>query len=107
MIFLYILIQQNFLIIHMHGTCLLEYCMLKFYYELNLILYSSFVFHRSLYDDKDQDDFLLSLLGRIKQHEKDIERMCNKNYQVKRLNFLINCVGVVLSDIHVYYKNNF
>lgn len=44
-----------------------------------LLLYLS----RSLYDDNEKDDFLVSLQTRIKQHEKDIERMCNKNYQVR------------------------
>ena len=47
-----------------------------------LLLYLS----RSLYDDSEQDDFLVSLQTRIKQHEKDIERMCNKNYQVRPRN---------------------
>ena len=38
-------------------------------------------FHRALYDDDEQEEFLLSLQSRVKLHEKDIERMCNKNYQ--------------------------
>lgn len=36
---------------------------------------------RTLYDGEDQVEFLQSLSSRIKNHEKDIERMCNKNYQ--------------------------
>lgn len=36
---------------------------------------------RTLYDGEEQDDFLKSLAARIRGHEKDIERMCNKNYQ--------------------------
>jgi hypothetical protein len=36
---------------------------------------------RSIYEEKEQDDFLNSLSTRIKQHDRDIERMCNKNYQ--------------------------
>ena len=35
----------------------------------------------SLYDGEDQQEFLQSLSTRIKNHDKDIERMCNKNYQ--------------------------
>lgn len=35
----------------------------------------------SLYDGEDQQEFLQSLSARIKNHDKDIERMCNKNYQ--------------------------
>ena len=34
-----------------------------------------------MYDDDEQEEFLLSLQSRVKLHEKDIERMCNKNYQ--------------------------
>ena len=37
--------------------------------------------HRTLYEGGEQESFLDSLLTRIKGHEKDIERMCNKNYQ--------------------------
>lgn len=37
--------------------------------------------HRTLYDGEEQEDFLQSLTNRIKNHDKDIERMCNKNYQ--------------------------
>ena len=36
---------------------------------------------RTLYDCDEQEEFLESLSGRIKEHEKEIERMCNKNYQ--------------------------
>lgn len=36
---------------------------------------------RTLYDCDEQEEFLESLSTRIKNHEKDIERMCNKNYQ--------------------------
>lgn len=36
---------------------------------------------RTLYDGEEQEDFLQSLSNRIKNHDKDIERMCNKNYQ--------------------------
>ena len=35
----------------------------------------------TLYEGDEQEDFLQSLSTRIKNHEKDIERMCNKNYQ--------------------------
>lgn len=38
---------------------------------------------RALYIEGEQDDFLQSLAGRVKHHDKDIERMCNKNYQVR------------------------
>ena len=37
--------------------------------------------HRTLYEGGEQESFLDSLLIRVKGHEKDIERMCNKNYQ--------------------------
>ena len=36
---------------------------------------------RTLYDSEEQDTFLESLASRVRGHEKDIERMCNKNYQ--------------------------
>lgn len=36
---------------------------------------------RTLYEDEGQEAFHESLALRIKAHEKDIERMCNKNYQ--------------------------
>jgi len=36
---------------------------------------------RTLYEGEEQESFLESLLTRIKGHERDIERMCNKNYQ--------------------------
>lgn len=36
---------------------------------------------RTLYDCDEQEEFLESLSSRIKDHEKEIERMCNKNYQ--------------------------
>ena len=36
---------------------------------------------RTLYEGEEQEQFLDSLSSRIKGHEKDIERMCNKNYQ--------------------------
>ena len=41
----------------------------------------AFLFHRTLYEGEEQESFLESLLTRIKGHERDIERMCNKNYQ--------------------------
>ena len=40
-----------------------------------------FSLHRTLYEGGEQESFLDSLLTRIRGHEKDIERMCNKNYQ--------------------------
>ena len=36
---------------------------------------------RTVYDGDESEQFLESLNTRIKVHEKDIERMCNKNYQ--------------------------
>ena len=36
---------------------------------------------RTLYEEEEQESFHESLGMRIKGHEKDIERMCNKNYQ--------------------------
>jgi hypothetical protein len=36
---------------------------------------------RTLYEEEEQESFHESLGVRIKGHEKDIERMCNKNYQ--------------------------
>lgn len=36
---------------------------------------------RTLYEEEEQESFHESLTMRIKAHEKDIERMCNKNYQ--------------------------
>ena len=36
---------------------------------------------RTLYEEEEQESFHESLTVRIKAHEKDIERMCNKNYQ--------------------------
>lgn len=36
---------------------------------------------RTLYEEEEQESFHESLAMRIKAHEKDIERMCNKNYQ--------------------------
>ena len=35
----------------------------------------------TLYEEEEQESFHESLGVRIKGHEKDIERMCNKNYQ--------------------------
>lgn len=48
-----------------------------------IILFSAHppFFSRTLYDCDEQEEFLESLSTRIKDHEKDIERMCNKNYQ--------------------------
>ena len=37
--------------------------------------------HRTLYEEEEQESFHESLAVRIKSHEKDIEKMCNKNYQ--------------------------
>ena len=37
--------------------------------------------YRTLYEEEEQESFHESLGMRIKGHEKDIERMCNKNYQ--------------------------
>ena len=54
-------------------------CML---YTLYIVLCHVHYTCRSLYDENEQDEFMKSLFTRIKQHEKDIERMCNKNYQV-------------------------
>jgi len=34
-----------------------------------------------VYDGDESLKFLTSLNARIKVHDKDIERMCNKNYQ--------------------------
>lgn len=36
---------------------------------------------RTLYEGEEQGAFHESLATRIKGHERDIERMCNKNYQ--------------------------
>lgn len=36
---------------------------------------------RTLYEEEEQESFHDSLALRIKAHEKDIEKMCNKNYQ--------------------------
>lgn len=36
---------------------------------------------RTVYDGDESQKFLTSLNVRIKVHDKDIERMCNKNYQ--------------------------
>lgn len=36
---------------------------------------------RTLYEEEEQESFHESLTMRIKAHERDIERMCNKNYQ--------------------------
>ena len=36
---------------------------------------------RTLYEGEEQEEFLDCLSTRIKVHEKEIERMCNKNYQ--------------------------
>ena len=36
---------------------------------------------RTVYDGDESEAFLESLNSRIKVHDKDIERMCNKNYQ--------------------------
>ncbi|XP_064382497.1 exocyst complex component 6B-like isoform X2 [Halichondria panicea] len=36
---------------------------------------------RTLYEGEEQEEFLGCLSSRIKNHERDIERMCNKNYQ--------------------------
>lgn len=36
---------------------------------------------RTLYEGEEQGSFHESLATRIKGHERDIERMCNKNYQ--------------------------
>ena len=36
---------------------------------------------RTVYDGDESEEFLKSLNARIKVHDKDIERMCNKNYQ--------------------------
>jgi hypothetical protein len=36
---------------------------------------------RTLYEEEEQDAFHESLSLRIRSHEKDIEKMCNKNYQ--------------------------
>ena len=38
-------------------------------------------FCRTVYDGDESEQFLESLNARIKVHDKDIERMCNKNYQ--------------------------
>ena len=48
---------------------------------MNILFDAHLPFLRTLYDCDEQDEFLESLSGRIKDHEKDIERMCNKNYQ--------------------------
>ena len=50
-------------------------------WESIFYLMPTYPFLRTLYDCDEQDEFLESLSGRIKDHEKDIERMCNKNYQ--------------------------
>ena len=34
-----------------------------------------------MYDGDESQKFLTNLNARIKVHDKDIERMCNKNYQ--------------------------
>ena len=36
---------------------------------------------RAVYEGEEVEAFQNSLANRIKVHEKDIERMCNKNYQ--------------------------
>ena len=36
---------------------------------------------RTLYEEEEQESFHESLTLRIRSHEKDIEKMCNKNYQ--------------------------
>ena len=36
---------------------------------------------RTLYEEQEQESFHESLEARIKGHERDIEKMCNKNYQ--------------------------
>ena len=36
---------------------------------------------RAVYDESKQSAFLQLLEGRIRQHDKDIERMCNHHYQ--------------------------
>lgn len=41
----------------------------------------SFGLSRAVYDELKQEQFLQLLEGRIKQHDKDIERMCNHHYQ--------------------------
>ena len=50
-------------------------------FKLYIETYLSLFTFRSLYDGDDKQEFLQSLSTRIKNHEKDIERMCNKNYQ--------------------------
>ena len=37
--------------------------------------------NRAVYEGEEVEAFQNSLANRIKVHEKDIERMCNKNYQ--------------------------
>ena len=44
-------------------------------------MHLTFYFCRTLYEEEDQDSFHESLALRIRSHEKDIEKMCNKNYQ--------------------------
>ena len=42
---------------------------------------SFFYKHRAIYDGDEHDRFMEKLDMRIKNHDKDIERMCNCHYQ--------------------------
>lgn len=60
---------------------------------------------RSLYDSDAQDAFLESLSSRIKVHDRDIERMCNKNYQgfIESVSELLKVKSDALKlKVHVY-----
>lgn len=49
--------------------------------KLLCFVFVFFNFSRTLYDCDEQEEFLESLSARIKSREKEIERMCNVNYQ--------------------------
>ena len=44
-------------------------------------LFFSILFCRAVYDGDDLDKFMQRLDSRIKNHDKEIERMCNHHYQ--------------------------
>lgn len=46
-----------------------------------LIFYKTMTYCRSVYEDDSQSDFLKKLDEHSKDHEKEIERMCNFHYQ--------------------------
>ena len=51
--------------------------------------------YRAVYEGNDHQNFLTRLDSRIKQHDRDIEKMCNFHYQgfIESITELINVRG--------------